>query len=414
VAGAGLPEFVTERRPLGPTDLVLLHPGGPAQSPWWLLVPLLIVSVVGVTRRRLAPIARLGLLLFGVGVGAALLVSRLQDALPGVPSIRYWTGAPLAVGSVGALMAAVVAADRARPALRTRAFGWRQPAAVLVGAALAVSTGWLVVAQVSRGADKPVAANDSRFLPVFAAAEIGRTTSPRVIALRSTADAVRFTLLRDAAGPRLGDADVDEPGADTAAAQQLRQAVQEAAAGQSAAIPQLVGFGVTMLVVPSTEADGLSRLADVDGLDRVPSTGAVVWRTGPPAGELVVLPPDAAAEAVRGEAVGAAGTRPLRAGEGHADTDVPAGAAGRLLVLAEPADGEWRASLDGRDLSSVRAYGWAQAWRLPAAGGHLDVHRASTARPWWLAIELALLVALVVAALPGRRADDEPAPAGAA
>jgi hypothetical protein len=154
----------------------------------------------------------------------------------------------------------------------------------------------------------------------------------------------------------------------------------------------------------------LSRLADVDGLDRVPSTGAVVWRTGPTAGELVVLPPAGASTALAGRDVAGRTAVPLPATAGHAHTRVPMGPVGRLLVLAEPASGSWRATLDDHRLTPARAYGWAQAWRLPAKGGVLEVGRSATGRPWWLVGELLLVLVAVVAAMPRRRPDDEETP----
>ncbi|MBX6391432.1 MAG: glycosyltransferase family 2 protein, partial [Frankia sp.] len=45
---------------------------------------------------------------------------------------------------------------------------------------------------------------------------------------------------------------------------------------------------------------------------------------------------------------------------------LPAGPAGQLLVLAEPADPGWRATLAGQPLPPVAAWGWAQAFELPA------------------------------------------------
>jgi hypothetical protein len=74
-----------------------------------------------------------------------------------------------------------------------------------------------------------------------------------------------------------------------------------------------------------------------------------------------------------------------------------------MLVLAEPADRHWRATIDGRSLPRATAYGWAQAWSLPAAGGRLAVFRASDGRGARLLGELALLVVVAVAARPLRR-----------
>jgi hypothetical protein len=91
---------------------------------------------------------------------------------------------------------------------------------------------------------------------------------------------------------------------------------------------------------------------------------------------------------------------------------VPSGATGRLLVLAEPASKRWRASLDGRQLTPTTAYGWAQAWKLPAAGGHLDLGHTDGHRSVWLGLQLAVVVvaALLAIPVPGRRtesADEE-------
>ena len=49
-------------------------------------------------------------------------------------------------------------------------------------------------------------------------------------------------------------------------------------------------------------------------------------------------------------------------------------------MLAEPHSGAWRATIDGHRLPSATAYGWAQAWRLPAAGGRLTVQRSDAGR----------------------------------
>jgi hypothetical protein len=92
---------------------------------------------------------------------------------------------------------------------------------------------------------------------------------------------------------------------------------------------------------------------------------------------------------------------------------VPAGSAGRLLVLAEPAGPHWRASIAGKRLPATTAYGWAQAWRLPASGGRLDVGRGGEHRAGWLWLQLAVVVVAGLLALPvaSRRQDDDRAAA---
>ena len=85
------------------------------------------------------------------------------------------------------------------------------------------------------------------------------------------------------------------------------------------------------------------------------------------------------------------------------------------MELAEPAGG-WEATLNGKPLTPVAssAGSWAQAFRLPAGGGVLNISRDQTGRDLILALELLAVVAVAVLALPGSRAaEDVSAPAGA-
>jgi GT2 family glycosyltransferase len=403
VAGMGLPETLATARPLQPADLLLLHPGGAGQ-PWpWLLVPFVLAGVAGVLRRQRAAAARVGVVVLLVGLGAAVVVTRLSGPVDANPAIRYWAGVPLAFAGAGVLAAGVVAADRARIVLRRYSFGWRQPlAAVLAGCAL-VATAGLAASWLVRGADEPLTDRDADLLPIFAAAELGRATSPRVLALRTDDGLIRFALVANPDGARLGDADVRHRGGLGPAGDRLTDAVRAAAAAQSSAVPVLVEYGVSMLLVPRG-TDPLVGLAELDGLSRVPTDDAIVWRTNILTGSLVVLDPPVAEAAAGGEALpDDAEPTALPADPGAADTKLPDGEPGRLLVLAQPADSAWRATLDGAALPAARAYGWAQAWRLPADGGRLEVARTGGHRGLWLIGQLVLVSAAVLCSLPPRR-----------
>ena len=85
------------------------------------------------------------------------------------------------------------------------------------------------------------------------------------------------------------------------------------------------------------------------------------------------------------------------------DTVLPAGPAGRWLVLAERADPGWQARLDGHELAPSVHAGWAQSFLLPARGGHLVVEHRGW--PWLDPVRLAVLGLALLAAvpLPGRR-----------
>jgi GT2 family glycosyltransferase len=405
-AGSGLPETLTSRRPLPATDLLLMHPGGPAQPPWWVLGPVVVAALIGLARRRGARLARVGFLVFAVAVAGAIVETRVGGA-GADPTVRFWTGVPLGLAALGVLTGALVAADRARGALRRHSFTWRQPAAALLAAAAIAGTGICVVAWSVRGADRPLTDSSAQLLPVFAAAEVARSTAPRIVVMRPDGAVIRYTLVRDPAGPRLGDADVLASTSRSTADRRLAAAVQAASAGQADAVAALAGFGVSMIVVPGADPTAVRGLADVDGLDQVPATGAVVWRSRIATGEVVVLPPGAAARVTGGAERSSAGSAsPLRARPGRARTTVPAGPAGRLLVLAEPVSSHWAARVDGHRLAPTRAYGWAQAWRLPAAGGRLEIGRTGDYRGIWLVAELVAVGVLMLLALPVRRRDD--------
>ena len=414
VRGLGLPEDLATSRPLSAVDVVLLHPGGPALPPVWVLGPLVVVAVIGLIRVRRPSVARLGVLLFLVAASGSLLISRQSGAAVDNPSVRYWTGVTAALATLGLLTAALIAGEQARPALSTYAFGWRQPAAAVLAVGLLVGTATSVVALLARGVDRPLTGDSQSLLPVFAAAEVARSTSPRLIVLAGPRDGangpIRYAVIRDPDGPRLGDADVTrdrENGADA----RLTATVRAAAAGEASALPQLAEFGVSMLVVRGNSAGALTRIDDIDGLDRVPTSGALVWRSQVPTGELVVLGPHVATAVTGGGELPAdARPHPLEANRGRSHATVPAGASGRLLVLAEPASSHWRATLDGKRLPSTTAYGWAQAWRLPSGGGQLALGRTGDHRTLWLSLELVAVVVAALLSVPvvGRRTDVQP------
>ncbi|HEX2312447.1 MAG TPA: glycosyltransferase family 2 protein, partial [Thermomonospora sp.] len=73
------------------------------------------------------------------------------------------------------------------------------------------------------------------------------------------------------------------------------------------------------------------------------------------------------------------------------------------LLLAEPADGGWRASLDGGDLAGRRVDGWAQAYEIPASGGFFELRRSMTLRHAWVLVQGVAVVVVAALALPGSR-----------
>jgi hypothetical protein len=86
-----------------------------------------------------------------------------------------------------------------------------------------------------------------------------------------------------------------------------------------------------------------------------------------------------------------------------ASTSLPAGPAGRLLVLADAASQGWRATVDDRPLERRTAWGWAQAFVIPPGGGALEVSYDQGPRHRALIGQLLALVVVLVLAAPGAR-----------
>lgn len=408
LAGSGLPEFYTSHSAPAGLPLVLLRAGGPAQPPVWVGIPIVAAALLGLTRRSRVAAARTGAVLLVGGIAVAVAITRDAGVSAGLPASRHWPGVVLLVAGAGALLAVLVAATGARPALREQDFGWRQPAAVVLVLTAVVATVTLAGSWLVRGAGGPLAADNARMLPLFIQSELDlKPTAPRALVLASTGPVVSYALVRRPGGPQLGDADTDPPGGATAAAEHLNTAVRDLVAGRPGAGAELVPFDIAYVVVPSGSTSRVqSALGRATTLTVVPAPGATVWRSRLPTGELTVLHGSAATKALGGGVPTVAVSAALPASPGSADTTYTSVATGGLAVFAEPANHQWHATLDGKPLVGRTAYGWAQAFELPAASGRLRISFSDGTRHKWLGLELALVVVVAVASLPARRPDD--------
>jgi hypothetical protein len=260
----------------------------------------------------------------------------------------------------------------------------------------------LAGAWVVRGANGPLSGSSASLLPLFTQVELAQPNSPRALVIRADGAGVfSYALVRRPVGPRLGDADV-APAGDDRASVRLAGVVRDVAAGLPGAGGELQQFDIGYVVVPSDSVSELApRLAQASTLTVAPAPGATVYRSALPTGELVLLPAGEATAALSGTATGAASALVLHASSsGSADVTVPPGPAGRLVVLAEPVDSHWHATVGTTTLPGRTAYGWAQAFELPASGGRLQIGYHNQRRGVLLWLELAALVVTGLAALP--------------
>jgi hypothetical protein len=402
---SGLPGPGLSERELPALDLLLLRPGGPGLPPAFLTAALLLAAFAALLRHdRRGPVLA-GWLLAVAGLAAGVVLARVEVSTPALEAaVPAWPGPALVLAGGGLVLAAVVGAEGAGDRLAGRDFGWRQPAAVLValGSALtpAALAGWWVL----DGAGDPLRRDDPVLLPAFVAAEGAEPSRPRTLVLRPRDDGrISYAVLRSD-GPRTGDAEVvaaDDGGAP------LGRVVADLASGRGGdAAARLVPYGVRFVLLARPVDRRVARAVEaVPGIVQVSGpAGSILWRVDYPTARLRLLPGDA-------PVVSADGAPPpgaqLPARSVGADTRIPDGPPDRLLVLAEPRDGGWRARLDGQPLPARGYDGWAQAFAVPRDGGRLEVTHEDRLRGWLVGLQMAALVLAVLLSLPSLRTAED-------
>ncbi|WP_258572886.1 glycosyltransferase [Actinomadura parmotrematis] len=369
--------------PATAAELLTLNPGGPGTPPYWATAGLPVAAFGALWLRGGRRVALAGWLL----AVSALLVALLTAAITvtrGPDPAPAWPGAVLLVAAAGLLAAVAVAVRRAvRATRRTRPFAWAVLAAAVATPILAAGS-WIL-----DGAGGPLGRVDPDTVPGYLAGPAG----PRTLALRAEPDGrISYSVLRGAA-PVLGDAE-------TPADDRARHRMDGLAAAMAVNRPgddgtALARMGVQYLLVNDPRRSPLTAVLDATPeLSRLSRTATfAVWRVQPDAGRRMLD--------TSGALVPLPASGPVR---------VPPGPPGRILLLAEPADGGWHATLDGRDVPSLTVDGWAQGYRIPPAGGVFDQRRGMLLRHGWLWIQGAAALAVLVLALPGAQLDTFSAP----
>jgi GT2 family glycosyltransferase len=398
--------------PDGLWRLVLLHSGLQGE-PWqWLTLGLVLAALGGLLRRDAQRTALASWVIALVGLATAAVLQRQG----------HGSGPALQVAAGGMLAAALVGADGVRTRLARSSFGWRQLTAAVVAVCTALLPVLAAVSWVHRGADDPLRRGVRPVLPAFAQAELAAAPGLRVLVVRPEEGAVHYELT-GGNGDGFG-ADTTPPAPRQVAALDRIVADLLSPRGSDAA-EALSTRAVRYVAVPTGPGTAaLAAALDVQsGLSRRSSGSVLLWRVVAPTARLSLLQPPAAAAALRGdrgpsrELLRTSPPRSLPSRREAAGTRLGPGRPDRLLVLADARSRGWSARVDGTPLPSRTAWGWAQAFVVPARGGHLVLTYDQGPRHRALAVELLALVVVLVLSGPAARrrrglevVDDEPEP----
>ncbi|MCW2904150.1 MAG: glycosyl transferase family 2, partial [Streptosporangiaceae bacterium] len=387
-AGLHRPELVDSR--LHGVSLLALNPGGPGTPAVWATLGLLAMAVLALPlrTRRMSVLAGWMLALFGLLT--AVLVSAIT-VTKGADRAPAWPGPALTFAAAGVLLAATAAAQRAVEVLAGRHLTYKLGGALVLLAGLSAPViaagGW-----VAGGLEGPLGEVATDAAPALTSTSVG----PRTLVLNQDAHGrVSYTVVRSEE-PMLGESELVTS---DAARRRMDGIVAELASGHDGGDSRaLTRMGVQHVLVPHPFGDPLTQVLDAaPQLTRLGRTDRfALWRVLTPGGRLML---------VDGGAITA-----LPAGGTSARVRIPPGAAGRTLLLAEPAGGGWHATVDGHGVKSRVVDGWAQAFEIPAAGGEFALSRGMLLRHLWIALQAAGLVVAVVLALPGGQVDEGAGP----
>jgi hypothetical protein len=211
-------------------------------------------------------------------------------------------------------------------------------------------------------------------VPAVAAAEADSAAATRTLALDVGPEGVRWVLYRSG-GPRTGDWSAAAPLTQDARSGRADEPVLDligallsgAGTDQRGALAD-AGIG-SIVLLKNSDPQASQALDTATGLARVASSGrGLLWRVELDDAGSPTRPARARILAPGGQVLAT-----LRSVQDEVSERVPAGGSGRTLVLTERANPGWKAWVDGHRLTPRLHAGWAQAFDLPLAGGHLRV-----------------------------------------
>ena len=377
--------------PSGPPtilDLVLARPVAEA-APLWVSAGLIgvlwVLALAGAAYRRTAVwgiVAALACAAVAVGL-TRLVVEVPPTGMVARPQASVWL-----IGMVAGLIgAAAYGLEGVRAEIAHRGFGPRHvvvyAGAVLAAATLLGGSAWWVMA----GTGGLQRAGDTA-LPAFIRKDAERSAS-RILALDLAEGTGRWAVLSGDL-TRLGDgerglAEGGDPTVDELAASVATRL--GAGAEDERIVPDLQRLGVGYLWVTGAAPDQRAAISNVPGLGvgSVDAQGAN-WVV-PASGRLVLV----------------TGTVPAKQDPAEL---IPAGAEGRVLLVAEPLTDPPIVTIGGVAAQRLPDVDGRLAFAVPGAGGALAVTSA-VGPPWWAIVPALALLALIILAAPSSNAAED-------
>ncbi|MEY3019207.1 MAG: hypothetical protein RLZZ272_191, partial [Actinomycetota bacterium] len=363
---------------------VALVPGLPGMPGILAGVGLLLAGVLGLTLgARRAP--RAVAIAWSIALAGGVLAWTV-DAL----ELGVWAGTPLVVSAAAFAALLAIAFGTAEEALSRFALGWRQTAAVLAVAGVAVGIGSVAVTLVTEDWDALRRGEPS--LPEFVTAS-SEELPARVVVLAEREGRVDWELVAGTGPTMAAFGAAHDPEVATAVA----AIVDDLVTGRDPRAASRLGrLGVRFVVVPpGGEGAALERaLRTQVALEPKPAlSGSVlevdVWVPGAAVAAPTALRPDAVPRPRDPQ-------RPVvpfrREGPGRYVLDA---APGGSVVLGEPYDADWELRIDGRQVAGRVDDTAVRFDDVPRGGRLVLVHTGATARAVALAGQLLVLLLVV-------------------
>ncbi|MEO8106307.1 MAG: glycosyltransferase [Actinomycetes bacterium] len=387
-----------------PWQALFFDAGGWWSNPWWFGLGLALATLVSVLRAQRVTPVRAALVVLGICLAWALTLEAIAvTPATSTQPVAVWSGSVLVLACGASLVAVATGARGSRQRMQRATFSWRQPAFAVVATLAVLSPLVWGVSWLGRGAADPLDRGSANPLPAFVRAQSELPEQIRTLVLEPADGRLAYTVLRDQ-DAKWGDVE-NAPAADRLSSMDV--VVSDLASGRGfAPVDELVARGVQyVLAVPPVDADLEVALDSAPGLLRIANPGdASLWRVERDSGRVQLLSPNDGREVLASQVDG---------DPSAARVEVPAAASDRLLELAELADQRWVATATTEDQVRQLPVGAAseQGQRFVAGAGAAEVSMA-VADLWRRALiwaQLALVVVLVVVALPGRSRRDEEA-----